>query len=66
MAQGGQLKLSLERVTHANSAALALLLQGLDLARSSDCELSYIRLPDTLVSLAEMSNVDALLGMQRE
>lgn len=62
---GGQLNLSLERVKHVNSAALALLLQGMDLARATGCDLQYLRLPDKLVSLAEMSNVDTLLGVKQ-
>ena len=62
---GGQVKISLDRVKHSNSAALALLLQGKDLARTVGCELSYVRLPERLVALAEMSNITAALDLDR-
>jgi len=45
----------------ANSAALALLLEGLELARKSGCTLEYSNIPRELLELARVSNVEALL-----
>jgi len=56
-----RLEVSLEGVEKSNSAALALLLQGLELARRSGCELRYKEIPPPLLALARMSNVERLL-----
>ena len=56
-----QLRVSLEHVEQANSAALALLLEGLDSARQQGCQLSFTHIPDELWALAEVSNVANLL-----
>ncbi len=55
------LDVSLAGVEHADSAALALLLEGVELARRQGCELRYTDLPEALLALARMSNVETLL-----
>ena len=56
-----QLVVSLAGVESASSAALALLLQGLDEARKAGCELHYEQIPKDLQALARVSNVLELL-----
>lgn len=53
--------LDLQGVTRSNSAALALLLEWLDHGRAQGFDLRFANLPDSLVAIARMSNVDALL-----
>ncbi|MCG6896207.1 MAG: STAS domain-containing protein [Thiocapsa sp.] len=48
-------------VESANSAGLALLLEWMDLARASGARLSYRNLPESLVRIAAVSNLDSLL-----
>jgi len=55
------LTVSLAGVTRASSAALALLLQGLEEARNTGCRLRYRDIPDDLLALARVSNVQDLL-----
>ena len=57
-----QLTVSLAGVKSASSAALALLLQGLDEARDEGCELHYEQIPADLRALAQVSNVQEILG----
>ena len=57
----GPLVVSLSGITHAKSAALALLLEGLEEARKNGCELNYADLPTELLSLAQMSNCEDIL-----
>ncbi len=56
-----RLEVSLDGVEAADSAALALLLEGLALARRQGCVLQYTDLPAGLLDLARMSNVAHLL-----
>ena len=53
--------LDLQGVTHSNSAALALLLEWLDIGKARGFELSFANLPESLLAIARMSNVDGLL-----
>ena len=53
--------LDLQGVTRSNSAGLALLLEWLDHGRAQGFELRFVNLPDSLLAIARMSNVDALL-----
>ncbi len=53
--------LDLQGVSRSNSAGLALLLEWLDHGRVQGFELRFVNLPDSLVSIARMSNVEALL-----
>ena len=57
----GPMVLSLKGVSHANSASLAFLLQGLEQAQQTGCALQYVDLPEELIALAEMSNCGELL-----
>ncbi len=57
--------LDLQGVTRSNSAGLALLLEWLDHGRVQGFELRFVNLPDSLVAIARMSNVDALLSPPR-
>ncbi len=61
IASSRALEVSLEGVTHANSAALALLLEGLELAAREGCRLRYLDLPEALLELARVSNVEPFL-----
>lgn len=55
------LNVSLSRVERASSAALALLLQGLEESREVGCQLRYVDIPEDLLALARVSNVEKLL-----
>jgi len=55
--------LDLQGVIRSNSAGLALLLEWLDHGRVQGFELSFVNPPDSLVAIARMSNVDALLSL---
>ncbi len=61
--QHTRLRVSLAAVKQANSAALALLLEGLELAQHRGCALRYEQIPEELLALARVSNVAELLGM---
>ncbi len=56
-----QLVVSLAGVESTSSAALALLLQGLEEAQKSGCELHYEHIPQDLQALAKVSNVLEIL-----
>ncbi len=58
---GGQLVLSLSGVTHSNSAGLAMLVEALELAREQDVQLRFEAIPESLMDLARMSNIDSFL-----
>lgn len=57
-----RLVVSLAGVKTASSAALALLLQGLDEAQEVGCKLRYEHMPQNLQALARVSNVQKILG----
>ena len=61
LAGPGPLDVDLSGVREANSAALALLLEWLALARRRKLKLRFHHLPDSLVRLAALSNVSGLL-----
>jgi phospholipid transport system transporter-binding protein len=56
-----QATLSLRAVTQANSAALALLLEALDVARQTSVALHLTDIPESVLTLARLSNVDTLI-----
>lgn len=60
--QREHLDLSLAGVTHANSAALALLLEAVDLADHTGVTLHLREIPQSLRDLAELSNVWPVLS----
>jgi len=53
--------IDLAGVQAANSAGLALLLEWLDIARERGVTLTYRNLPDSLVRIAAVSNLESLL-----
>ena len=59
----GALCIDLGGVDSANSAGLALLLEWLDLARARRIDLRFANLPDALLRIAALSNVDGLLPL---
>jgi anti-anti-sigma factor len=61
LGQPGEVTLSLGGIKRANSAALGLLLEGVELAQRSDCRLVLRDLPQTLRDLAAMSNLESVL-----
>ncbi|MFM1892552.1 MAG: hypothetical protein RLZ44_1629 [Pseudomonadota bacterium] len=63
--RSGRVTLSLEKVGRANSAALGLLLEGLAHARANGCELRLQSLPQGLLDLAQVSNIEHLIGASR-
>jgi len=61
----GPVEIDLAGVTSANSAGLALLLEWLDLARRRQLRLHFRNLPESLVRLAELTNLGDLLPVAR-
>jgi phospholipid transport system transporter-binding protein len=59
--RGAVIEIDLARVTSANSAGLALLLDWLDVAGAREARLTYRNLPDSLMRIAAVSNLNALL-----
>lgn len=57
-----KITLSLAEVEHSNSAALGLLLEARKLANKNGCDLELVDLPDELLALARVSNVESLLA----
>lgn len=60
--ESGTLELSLKDVDSANSAALALLLEGAEHAGRMGHTIRFSDMPQGLVDLANLSNVAELLG----
>lgn len=54
--------LSLDRVGHANTAGLVMLIEALDQAAKNGCRLVFEDLPAELLDLARMSRCESLLG----
>jgi phospholipid transport system transporter-binding protein len=61
--RGATIDIDLARVTSANSAGLALLLDWLDVATGRGARLTYRNLPDSLTRIAAVSNLDAVLPL---
>ena len=57
----GRMTLSLAETGHSNSAALVLLLEALDVARRSDCDLRLIDVPADLMDIARISQCEHLI-----
>lgn len=62
VSSGAQVQLSLEDVVSSNSAAMALLLEAKQLAKSSGGELHVSDVPTALMDLLRLSNADSLLN----
>jgi phospholipid transport system transporter-binding protein len=58
------LHLNLSGIEHADSAGLALLLEWLDLSRKAGGTLSLSQLPEALLDIARVSNVETLLPLE--
>lgn len=54
--------LDLDGVERTNSAGLVMLLEALDVARESGCQLHFDAVPAELLDLARMSNCESLLA----
>jgi phospholipid transport system transporter-binding protein len=61
-AAGSALTFDLEAVPAVDSAGLALLIDWLAMARARSCQLRYAKPGETLLSLARLSEVEALLS----
>jgi len=57
-----ELTINLEAVPQVDSAGLALLIDWLGTARARSCQLRYDKPGETLLSLARLSEVEALLS----
>ncbi len=53
----------LSGVTHANSAALALMVDWTRQARAAGCEIRFLHVPAQLHTIAEVTGVDEILCM---
>lgn len=62
-ADSGALVVDLQGVEHADSAGLALILEWADLAASRHKGMRFANLPESLVRIAELTNLDSLLPM---
>lgn len=58
-----QLSLDFSGITHADSAGLALLLEWLDLSHQAGGRLHFSQLPESLLDIAKVSNLDGLLPL---
>ena len=56
-----EVAIDLAEVTHADSAGLALLLEWIDRGRSDGCLIRFRNIPSSLLRIARLSNVEALL-----
>ncbi|OOZ37417.1 STAS domain-containing protein [Solemya velesiana gill symbiont] len=59
---GSELVFDLSDVRHSDSAGLALLLEWLDRAEAAGVMLRFRNIPDSLVRIARLSNVEGLLA----
>ncbi len=50
-----------EKVPRVDSAGLALLLEWVEWARNNDASIQFRNVPDALIRIAKLSNVDDLL-----
>ena len=61
---GGDLLIDMSGVDHADSAGLALLLEWIDLSRSSKGNIRFQNIPEALMNIARVSNVYDLLSSE--
>ena len=61
---GGDLSIDMGGVDHADSAGLALLLEWLDLSRSSKGNIRFKNIPEALMDIARVSNVYDMLSIE--
>jgi len=60
-----KVRIDLGGVTDVDSAGLALMLKWISLARHAGHEISFINIPQKLLSIARISDVDELLTDQK-
>lgn len=60
-AENHVMRLDLSGVTAADSAGLALLVEWMIWARQGKCELMYLKVPQQLLAIARISDVQTLL-----
>ena len=59
---GGDLDIDMGEVDHADSAGLALMLEWIDMSRSSGGTILFRNIPDALMNIARVSNVSDLIS----
>ena len=59
--ESGELNVDFSGVTRADSAALALLLEWISVARAKELRLTFSRVPASVMDIARVSNVAGLL-----
>ena len=60
-----KLEVNLSGVTQSNSAGLALMIEWLSVARRENHVVTFSDIPDGLQQLADVCEVDGLIGLQR-
>jgi len=58
--------IDLREVTHCDSAGLALLLEWLDRGQAQGAHIRFRHLPESLLRIARLSNLDSLLPVVKE
>ena len=58
--------IDLREVTHCDSAGLALLLEWLDRGQAKGAQIRFRHLPESLLRIARLSNLDSLLPVAEE
>jgi len=61
MIENASLTIDLDGVSDSNSAGLALMIEWLAIGRSAGNEVSFVRVPDGLMQLAGVCQVDGLI-----
>ncbi|MBF0256657.1 MAG: STAS domain-containing protein [Gammaproteobacteria bacterium] len=59
------LQIDLSQVNHADSAGLALMLEWLEQAQAAQGSIQFHAIPEALVNLAQLCNVEGLIGGER-
>ena len=63
---GGEIDFDLSGVSRADSAGLALLLEGMRMAAAGGQQIRYHQLPEQMVAIARASNLETLLPLVSE
>lgn len=59
----GSVRVDLKGVTRADSAGLALLLEWLRRAERNGCDISFVNVPEQLMSIARVCGLDEILPL---
>jgi phospholipid transport system transporter-binding protein len=62
-AQHGQIVIDFKDVPRVDSAGLALLLEWVEWARNNDASIQFRNVPDALIRIAKLSNVEGMLPL---